>query len=95
MDNARSNKCWTIIAGFSALQAAGICVKTKLSFNLASHGHNDIDGTIANVVTKVANKDLETFSAFTDACKDAISVKFSSILEVFLLVITFTRKKVQ
>ena len=52
MDNAKNNKCWTVFAGLCALVSAGIVLKVKVSFCLASHGHIDIDATIAKIIAK-------------------------------------------
>lgn len=84
MDNWRGQKNWTVIAGLAALKTLGIVQKVKLSFGLASHGHTDIDATIAKVVEKLCNADLPTFSRFVDACKTAVTCEYSKVLEVIV-----------
>ena len=84
MDNWKGQKNWTVIAGLAALKTLGIVQKVKLSFCLASHGHTDIDATIAKVVEKVCNADLPTFSRFMEACKNAVTCEYSKVLEVIL-----------
>jgi hypothetical protein len=83
MDNWKGQKNWTVIAGLNALVTLGIVQKVKLSFGLACHGHTDIDATIAKVIEKVCNADLPTFLNFMNACKDAIGVSYSKVIEVF------------
>lgn len=85
MDNWKGQKNWTVLAGLTALKTLGIVQKVKLSFGLANHGHTDIDATIAKVVEKVCNADLPTFRSFMEACKSAISMCYSKVLDVNML----------
>lgn len=82
MDNAKNNKCWTVVAGLAALVTLGVVAKVTLSFCLSSHGHSDVDATIAKCVERLSFADLPTFRAFMEACKAAISSNYSRVLEV-------------
>ena len=82
MDNFKGNKCWTMVAGLAALVTLGVVAKVTLSFCLSSHGHSDVDATIAKTVERLCCADLPTFTAFMEACKAAISANYSRVREV-------------
>lgn len=86
MDNAKGNKNWTILAGLAVLVTMGIVAKVDLAFGLPSHGHTDVDATIAKIIEKICNSNLATFQAFVNSCKRAISKAYSKVLEVLKIV---------
>lgn len=82
MDNAKGNKCWVVYAGLAALVAYGLCIKCKLSFGIANHGHTDIDASIGTVIARICNDDLPTFELFEEACIEALQQEGSTVLGV-------------
>jgi hypothetical protein len=73
LDNCNSNKCTTFIVACALLVKMGICKKIKVNYLEVGHTHEDIDGLIGTVVTKLRTMDLPTFEKRVDAIKDALN----------------------
>jgi hypothetical protein len=81
-DNAKGNKCWTVLSAIAALVAYGVCIKAKLCFGLANHNHTDIDAAIGTTISKICHQNLVTLEEFEQACCEAIQVCGSEVLSV-------------
>ena len=84
LDNVKSNKCWTLFAGLSALISLGIVRKVKVSYCVVGHTHEDIDAIIGTVVTYLRNVDIQSFSMFDRHVRDAVNKHNAKVCVIIL-----------
>jgi hypothetical protein len=86
MDNAKPNKCHTLVAAMGALGLLGILRKVKLSYLKVGHSHTLGDGKIGEVGRQVINDNMPTFESFRENVKKAFRGVGNGYNDVFRLI---------